>query len=785
LVLVTPAHGDEVPDKIPPHFADTQTAHAPVEVTTTSITEDSIVFQAVSDTDNWTGAILGRKISRGPTDSRPDCADTPSGALCDTKNEPHMSTEDPATFPAPDARTIFTLAEGDDDSDGGPRVFDADVFDELSQVQKEGLTGVEIIGADDQAAAEAAAAAVADDYISWLKGDAVSGLRARGGALMGDMLGSGPLLVGPPAQWFDDPDYDSFKRGRAGRADMLYVGANDGMLHAFKTDTDAASFTEAFAYIPAAVYPALATLADPAYNTAVKESYVDGPLSYSDAKIGGGDDPWRSVLVGSFGMGAQGVFALDITDPESLEATEASAEMLVLWEFTDASGERFTAYEAGGPVTTYTSDDPADDVPDGRYMGHMLAKPAIVRIDSGADGADTTWVALVNNGYGSARVAGEAAAHCNDALDTTNCTVDEAGEAVLYVLRLAGSGADADNQRILSALNTGAGREDDPTGESRANGLSEVAALDVDGDLVADRAYAGDLFGNVWRFDLSSPPAYFDGDADALGGTVRKIFQARDANGNPQPITSRIAFARHPNGGFILLFGTGRLLNAADKDDTSLQSFYGIWDDDGQVHGGLPDRGALIKHQFFGPATVGADGVIGAADTGAGLTLSRRSTAYAEATKPAPSATRGWVIDLAVTDAAGNLNALGERVISAPQVRGGRVVFVSLIPGECCSTGAGSWVNALDAVTGARLQASPFDFNLDGSFDRVDLLGGGTVGSSIRVLGADTESGIYSSPATVALGGSEALSIIADSEGDLIQLRESEGHAWRTWLQIQ
>ncbi|MGD9299003.1 MAG: hypothetical protein PVG09_04805, partial [Thiohalocapsa sp.] len=122
MVLVTPAHGDEVPDKIPPHFADTQTVHAPVEVTTTSITEDSIVFQAVSDTDNWTGAILGRKISRGPTDSRPDCADTPSGALCDTKNEPHMSTEDPATFPAPDARTIFTLAEGDDGSDGGPRV---------------------------------------------------------------------------------------------------------------------------------------------------------------------------------------------------------------------------------------------------------------------------------------------------------------------------------------------------------------------------------------------------------------------------------------------------------------------------------------------------------------------------------------------------------------------------------------------------------------------------------------------------------------------------------------
>lgn len=735
--------------------AQEENANAPVAINAGGLSDDSRIHQAVSSSKDWSGEIRALRVSTGYGVG--NCPNEPRGAFCEDPDDPYLTTRSDGTFTPTAERTIFTMA------DGVPKTFDEQLFTHLSTRQKNGLTG----GNPKPAVGKA--------YIAWLRGvdnPSTSGIppgevpefRERETPL-GDILGSGPIVVGSPRQLFQDSDYLAFKKkdfdsGTAGtqrRDTMVYVGANDGMLHAFRPDDDTRLLEEAFAYIPEAVYDHLADLADPAYGAdgPPKRAFVDGQLSYSDAKFTDayGESGWRSVLVGSFGVGAQGVFALDITDISPTLPTDT-----VLWEFTDASGD----------------DADANDL-DGRDMGYSPWKPAIVRIDDNlTDNTDPAWVVLVGNGYGSTEAEadgnldgdGDLLNACDDDDDPSNCTISTTGNAVLYLLNLGGG----NDTRIKARMDTGYGI----TQAGGTNGLAEVATLDENGDLIADRAYAGDFYGNVWRFNLvdtKQPPT--------------KIFQARDPDGNPQPITSRIAFTRHPNGGYMLLFGTGQFINEADKTDDQVQTFYGIWDDGGTVYDdtkegnmGAPARLDLIHHEFLQTKNV--------QDSATGVIVSRgRTSTTADSPKyepPGVGNARGWLIDLLIRGG----DKEGERVVVAPQVRRGRVVFVSMIPGDCCSAGGESWINALDALDGSRLDFTPFDFNLDGNFNKYDLLDidGGTVGSSIRVL-TDNGTGIYSAPSALNMGGGEVMSVISDSEGDLIQLEESDAFGWRTWLQLE
>jgi type IV pilus assembly protein PilY1 len=524
---------------------------------------------------------------------------------------------------------------------------------------------------------------------------------------------------------------------------VVLAGANDGMLHAF----DAKTLEEVFAYVPEAVYPHLADLSDPAYSgtdSLLKTAFVDGPINSSDAKFTDtdGNGGWRTVLVGALGAGAQGLYALDITDPNPSADDPAR---LVLWEFTDASGS-----------------DADDAELDGRDMGYNLGKPAIVRIDDNlTDEVEPTWVVLVGNGYASTDVGDEDPNACSDNDKDTNCTISQTGNAVLYVLNLGGG----DDKRIKARLDTGKGSVE--SGRADANGLMEVTTLDENGDLIADRAYAGDLYGNLWRFDLedlSQPP--------------KLLFRALDESGAGQPITSRVIATPHPNGGYMLLFGTGRFVYSGDKDDDQIQAFYGIWDDDGLV---FPDAGVverdvnLLQHAFLEEAD-------GKDDAGAIVSQGRVSTSYAEATQPTGDL-RGWMIELVLRGDNDEPDKQGERVAVAPQVRQGRVVFVSMIPGSPCEAGGTGWINALDAIDGSRLPYTPFDYNMDRDFSKDDLLevadGSKQVGSSIRV------DGINPKPSQLDLGGGKLQSVVADSQGELTRLQEPGTAGWRTWLQLE
>ncbi|MCH5374825.1 MAG: hypothetical protein JJ992_12695, partial [Planctomycetes bacterium] len=154
------------------------------------------------------------------------------------------------------------------------------------------------------------------------------------------------------------------------------------MLHAFDADDG----TELFAYVPEAAYDGLADLSDPNYGEIpAKNAFVDGGIQVTDVKLNG-DEGWRTVLVGALGLGGQGIYALDVSDPVSIKEDDPSA--LALWEFTDASG--------------------SDAGLDGRDLGITFAPPALVRIDDDiADDTDPVWVALLANGYNNTSEAGE------------------------------------------------------------------------------------------------------------------------------------------------------------------------------------------------------------------------------------------------------------------------------------------------------------------------------------------------------------------------------------------
>jgi type IV pilus assembly protein PilY1 len=480
---------------------------------------------------------------------------------------------------------------------------------------------------------------------------------------LGDIVNGNIEIVGPPSARYADAGYQAFREEQQARPTMIYLGANDGMLHAFEADTG----VERFAYVPAAVYPGLAALTSPAYGDALeKRAFVDGRLRHADAYFArdGHDLPeWHTVLLGRLGLGGQAVFALDVTQPG--EIGDEQPQRRVLWEFDDASAN--------------------SDGLDGRDLGFGFAAPAVVRIDQDlADSQPPVWVALVANGYQSTAQDGAAGDSCGEG---AACTVGS-GHAVLYVLNLGGG----DDRRILAKLDTGAGSLGDEAGaQAGANGLAGATALDNDGDLVADVAYAGDLHGNLWRFDLTD-----------LDVPPKRLFQARGPDGGVQPITLPVAYRWHPSGvGVLVLFGTGLHPGLGEVAGCSVQSIYAIW-----------DRGDALAARITRSELVEQAIVPLVPDAGADPPAQRLTTA-----KPADwSYHRGWFLDL-TTPSGGET---GERLAARPQVRGGVVRLRTWAPASGCDAAGRAWVNRLRSADGARPARAGFDTNGDGVLDDAD-----------------------------------------------------------------
>ncbi len=169
--------------------------------------------------------------------------------------------------------------------------------------------------------------------LDYLRGNTNEEVR-RGGRwrnrshILGDIVNSNPVFVGVPnSAYFSINGYSDFVTAQANRPGVLYVGANDGMLHAF----DASTGRERFAFIPNAVFNNLSTLADTTYNQS-HLYFVDGSPQAADVQFN--DSSWHTLVVGGESGGGNSIYALDVTNPAAINS-ENNLASTILWEYTE------------------------------------------------------------------------------------------------------------------------------------------------------------------------------------------------------------------------------------------------------------------------------------------------------------------------------------------------------------------------------------------------------------------------------------------------------------------
>ena len=381
--------------------------------------------------------------------------------------------------------------------------------------------------------------------------------------------------------------------------ERVYVGANDGMLHAF----DAADGKEVFAYIPSMLIPKLSQYA---VNPYVNHKYgVDGLLSVADFTNSGSA---MKLLAGGMGAGAKGLFALDITNPTPAAETAAAAAALAKWEITEAST-------------------------DFGNLGHVYGAPQIVKLNNGKQ------VVLVPNGINSIN-----------------------GNASLFVV-------DAVLGTLLAEVSADSSGPD--------NGLTGIAAADLNGDGTVDYVYGGDLKGNLWKFNFSTT---------SYPTAATALFTPTAATA--RPIMAAPAISAHPSGGVLVNFGTGKLLETADLTTTTNEYLYGVWD------------------SAKATGTTFSEPVLTTALTSATPALTYRVAS--KVTVDYAKGAKGWRITLAG----------GERLVGGDTlVDSGRFVITTTVP-DSASTNYGAWLLEVDALTGSGPANPFFDLNADGKIDQ-------------------------------------------------------------------
>jgi type IV pilus assembly protein PilY1 len=439
-----------------------------------------------------------------------------------------------------------------------------------------------------------------------LEGSAPGKLRVRS-TVLGDIVNSSPAYVAD--------------------SDAVFIGANDGMLHAFNATTG----KELFAYVPNIIN--FGNLADLSRGDYEHHWFVDGPIAISPLALGPGGN--KNILVGTLGRGGRGVYALDVTNPSGFASSN------VKWERSSTSA-------------TASADN----------MGMVLGAPVLAKVREGTTTA--TPAVVLGNGINS-----------------------RSGKAALLVL-------DMDTGRVIREI---------PTDNTTDNGLFAPTGIYAADGKTLVYAYAGDLQGNVWKFDLTS--------TTPSSWSSRKIFHAEKTAGTPQPITGGIASAVDPrtNKRWVF-FGTGSYLTAADGNDAGegKQSMYGIIDDVGATDS------AHLRADLAARSVTAEDG------TGERF--------FQKLTGTMLTGKHGWYVDLPDK---------GERIVQNAQIDGSYLVTASMMPsGNSCSDATGSgYINAVTPFPDmSASDRSYFDRDGDGKTDDTGTAGQPT--GSIKTSGMPT-----------------------------------------------
>ncbi len=538
-------------------------------------------------------------------------------------------------------------------------------------------------------------------------------------SVLGDIVDSSPTWVGAPVDpypgsagnsvttWVDNlyptatmPEntvsYGTFQSSNATRLNVVYAGANDGMLHGFEAgsyDSTGTVFSatkndgkEVIAYMPNAVLSTIHNsgnqsldYSSPNYS---RNYYVDATPGTGDVYYGGA---WHTLLVGGLGAGGKAIYALDITSPTGFSE---SATSVVLGEWDTSTSSL------------------------GSNLGQTYGIPLIRRFHSG------NWGIIFGNGYQSANgVAGVFVA----LLDKTT------GAPTFYF------------------LSTGTGST------SSKNGIFSAESADLDGDHVVDYIYAGDLQGNVWRWDVTSAtPATWQAAA-----SLKQIFTAKNTAVTPagvQPISTQVQVLSIPNPGglqrLVVDFGTGYQFQSPTTTTYApgTQAVYGIWD--GNFSTWNANTNVSVANQFdVYPSTQTAMVTTSQLQTQTVTTtssitnngalqnyrvMSSNTVCWADLTTTCPSGSTSSVYGWTYSFGAVTAPAVGEQVVFNPQVVNGVFFANTYIPAslQACTVSAPTgWTMALNPATGGAFPQSVFtnSSNVNESQIQTNASGSGAV----------------------------------------------------------
>jgi type IV pilus assembly protein PilY1 len=585
-------------------------------------------------------------------------------------------------------------------------------------------------------------------------------------SVLGDIIDSSPTWVGPPqegypAAWTDKlysaqvpaensgQTYTTYasSTGAQLRENVVYSGANDGFMHGYRTgsfDSSNAYITtsyandgeEVFAYMPGYVLNLINS-----YTTDPNSDYaniqyahqfsVDGTPGTGDLFYGGA---WHTWMVAGLGFGGPAVYALDITNPTNF--TEGNASSLVIGEWsvpittTTTTTKTCTKTVAGvctkwkTTTTTTTGASPTftcvGNTTCGNNMGNTYGVPQIRRFHNGQ------WGAVLGNGFNSAT-----------------------GDAGIFIMLVPTSGTPSTSTINLYYISTSTGSAGSP------NGIAYVTPADLDGDHVVDYVYAGDLQGNVWRFDLTgATPATW------ASAAPYKVYTTGTATAAGDPISTKVVVASVPGPGtnstnprVLIEFGTGLHTpfsnSAPDTYQTGQQYLFGVWDwnlttwngESSTLYDALPATTPAVPGfaSSTGPNVMEQQTITGTYDASlnASSATSTSSTAFsyrtvsssaicwADLTSCATTPEYGWYLGLAYGhanpyDANGPSTTANtadtmvyEQVLFNPTLVDGAFIVNTTIPptsslATCASTPPGGWTMAINPATGGAFTTSFF-----------------------------------------------------------------------------
>jgi type IV pilus assembly protein PilY1 len=595
-----------------------------VSVTSARLTTNSVVYVSEFNTNHWQGTIYAYPI-----------VEDADGVLSLDVANPINAAESLATQvkgTGYDSRLVLTM---DDGASGGSEGIPFR-WDSLTDVMKNDLRTNASGSTDSDTIAEA--------RLDFLRGDNSNegqgyqfrerGILTIGGIeltnVLGDIVHSGPVYVAQPdLNWPDeapfptgDESYSNFKSQQEDRDGVIYVGANDGMLHGF-AESD---MSEVLAYIPSNLF---SNSVDDGLHYLTQSNYLhkyynDLTPTISDVYY---SNNWHTVAVVGQRAGGRGYSALDVTDPSLF--SEANAANIVMWEFNN------------------------DDDPD---LGYTFSRPQIGMTNDGE------WVAVFGNGYNN----------------------DGDGQAKLFIVKIEAGIDGTWSATDYTKITTGVGSLTTP------NGLATPALADLDGNGTIDRAYAGDLNGNMWSFDLSGSSS---SDWQASGST-ELLFTTIGS----RPITSQPALSFHPTvstdssnePNVMVAFGTGQYMFDSDKSSTDSNYFYGVWD-----HGQTSSLTSsdLVEQTYRSGFSA--------------RVLTQNPVDY--------STYSGWYISLPDS---------GERVVTNPTIRSGYVFFNTSVPSaDACAASGYGYRFVVDLATGGTPDEPVVDYYGDGVVDENDTVG--------------------------------------------------------------